>query len=256
MTKIITLANSKGGAGKSTTALALISAIEATGRSVIAADLDNQGTLAELISSNTDGKYRLPLTEKVSIEPVYFSDDDNQNAKLTAERIAELEKLSPDFLIMDTKGKASATATWAMFVADLVLCPTSGDAAEFGPVTSTFKNFSDALVASGEEEDPHERFRVMFNKNKSITPKEILLARTALKEHFKCLNGLPDLSSFNAAAFNGTTLLGLVEYSDDLATNGVGRERSRGKQDKEKFGKALSASLAMLEEIEKEIGNE
>jgi len=111
MTKIITLANSKGGAGKSTTALALISAIEATGRSVIAADLDNQGTLAELISSNTDGTYRLPLEDKVTIELVYFSDDDTQNAELTAGRVAELEKLGPDFLILDTKGKASSTAT-------------------------------------------------------------------------------------------------------------------------------------------------
>lgn len=256
MTKIITLANSKGGAGKSTTALALISAIEARGKTVIAADLDNQGTLAELVESNSEGKYRPPLADKVRIDPVYFSDDDKQNAKLTAERVAELEKQNPDYLILDTKGKASATATWAMYVADLILCPTSGDAAEYGPVVSTFKNFREALITSGDDEDPLDRFRVLFTKNRNFASKEVLAARTALQEHFKCINGLPELSSFNAAAFHGTTLLGLVEHADNLAQNGVGREKSRGKQESEKFGKALAASTALLNEIEKELVNE
>jgi len=110
--------------------------------------------------------------------------------------------------------------------------------------------------ASGDEEDPLERFRVLFTKNKSFISREVLLARTALQETFSTIMGLPDLTAFNAAAFNGTTLLGLVEHADELALNGVGRAKSRGKQDSEKFGKALAASKTLLEAIEKELKDE
>lgn len=53
--KIITIANQKGGSGKTTTALALAQAAAASGLKVLCIDLDSQANLTETLDGSTEG---------------------------------------------------------------------------------------------------------------------------------------------------------------------------------------------------------
>jgi chromosome partitioning protein len=244
----ITFANSKGGAGKSTALMAIASALEARGQSTIIADLDDQGSLSTWLTVN-DGKYPIPEKELIDIRQVYFSNNDDQNADKTYDALIEIEKESPDFLLIDTKGKAEKTNAIAMAAADRVICPTNGDSTEYDQIVFTFGNFKAALNAVAPEENPEEYFRVMFTKTGVAMGAEVHQARMALKNTFPWYYGLPQLTAFNAAHLNGTTLNGLLTKAiTELEAKG----RKTTKRDRDqvaKYQKAVNAADSFLTEI-------
>lgn len=246
--KTITFANSKGGAGKSTALMAIASALEARGHSTIIADLDDQGTLSTWLTAN-DGTYAMPAKSLLDIRQLYFSDNDNQNADKTFEALVAIENESPDFLLIDTKGKAEKTNAIAMAAADRVLCPTNGDSTEYDQIAYTFANFEASLKAVAPKENAQDYFRLMFTKTGVAMSAEVHEARTALKESFHWYYGLPLLTAFNAAHLNGATLNGLLrKANEDLAAKGDDAKK-RDRDQVAKFEKALASSDALLNEI-------
>ena len=71
MAKIITIANQKGGVGKTTTALCLGAELKAKGFKVLYIDLDKQGNTSNVLKANTSkkGSYSL-LSEKLNAKEV------------------------------------------------------------------------------------------------------------------------------------------------------------------------------------------
>ena len=157
--KIISFANSKGGAGKSTAIRAVASALEHLNRSVAIVDLDNQQSIGNWLGVNEDGVYPLPDENTFKIVPMVFSDDEDRNAEKVQ---AELSKMSDanqfDFILIDTKGASSMTNSVALGSADIVICPTNGDADEVEPIISTFNNFVEICKTVDPDEDPKDRF--------------------------------------------------------------------------------------------------
>lgn len=107
-TKIVTVANRKGGAGKSTCAAHF--AIEATkaGLEVILIDLDPQKTLEQWWEKREEKNPFLADTTPHTLD----------------EKIEIIKNKGFDLCIIDTPGDTSASATKGIQVADLILIPT------------------------------------------------------------------------------------------------------------------------------------
>lgn len=249
--KLITFANSKGGAGKSTALRAIASAIEHSGKSAILVDLDNQGSITKWFEGN-DG-LPMPDPKQIKIEQVYYSENEQVNAAKVQERLVELSNLPFDYMLIDTKGKATITNTIAMGGADLVVCPTNGDADEYDPISSTFTNYAAALVKIAPEEDPLNNFRILYTRQKQFATRERIEMKKALNTTFKSYDGLPDLGAFNATSFYGATLNGLIEDAKTRLVSEKSAERSRAKADIDKYVKALATSLTIFHAIEEDI---
>ena len=105
--QVVALLSQKGGAGKTTLALALAVAAQQTGRSTAVVDLDPQASAAKW----ADRRGERP--------PVVIS---AQAARLT-QVLAAAEDGGADLVILDTPPRADSVALAAAQVADLVLVP-------------------------------------------------------------------------------------------------------------------------------------
>ena len=247
--QIITFANSKGGTGKSTAIRAVASAFEKLGKSVVIADLDSQQTIGGWFEINTDGIYPIPSEDALRVVPMYFTMDDETNAERVQTELTKLaDSRAYDFLLIDTKGVASVTNSIAIGSADLVVCPTNGDADEFEPIVNTFKNYVEICEKVAPDEDPKDRFWVMFTKNQAMHSSEALAMRAALKEHFKIFEGLPMVSAFNSRASYGATLSGMIEGWEDQR-KGDRTRRVKATREIEKYKKALDVSVKLADDI-------
>lgn len=103
---IITIATSKGGAGKTTIAQILAGSIAARGHSVSAIDADYNHSLADWITT-----FEQPITIEREL-------DETKIIPL-AEQLSE----SHDLLVIDTAGAAMQATVFAIGCADLVLIP-------------------------------------------------------------------------------------------------------------------------------------
>lgn len=129
MTKIITVANRKGGAGKSTCAAHF--ALEAANRGlkVILMDLDPQKTLEH-------------WWEKRGEENPYFAEAAATNLE---EKIDLIKQKGFDLCIIDTPGDTSANTTIGIKVADLIIIPskpTSPDLRAIGRTIGMVKEYN------------------------------------------------------------------------------------------------------------------
>ena len=251
--RIVSFANSKGGAGKSTAIRAVASALEHMGRSVAIVDLDNQQSIGTWLDVNDDGIYPLPDKNTFKIIPMIYSDDEDRNAEQVQ---AELSKMSDandfEFILIDTKGASSMTNSVALGSADIVICPTNGDADEVDPIINTFNNFVEISKTVDPDENPKDRFWVMFTKNQAILSNENIESRLALKEHFNTLDGLPQISAFNSCSNYGATLLGMIN-GWKAQKNGDRTKRAKAGREIAKFEKALAVSVKLVEDIERAI---
>lgn len=133
MTKIITIANRKGGAGKSTCAAHF--ALEATNRGlkVILMDLDPQKTLEQ-------------WWEKREEENPYFAD---VSATSLEDKIEMIKQKGFDLCIIDTPGDTSANSTYGIKAADLIIIPskpTSPDLRSIGRTIGMVKEYKKPFI--------------------------------------------------------------------------------------------------------------
>jgi len=126
-TKILTIANRKGGAGKSTCAAHLALEAVKSGLKTILIDLDPQKTLEVWWKKREEENPFLAEVDPLKIEEV----------------ISNINKHDFDLCIIDTPGDTSINAINGMKVADLVLIPskpTSPDLTAIGRTISMAKN--------------------------------------------------------------------------------------------------------------------
>lgn len=119
--KVLTIANRKGGAGKSTCAAHFSVESTKSGYKTILIDLDPQKTL--------DTWWQKREEEEPFLTDAGFTD--------LEDKIKELEEKGFDLCIIDTPGDASIKSTSAISVSDLVLVPTKATAPDLGAIGRT-----------------------------------------------------------------------------------------------------------------------
>lgn len=119
--KVLTIANRKGGAGKSTCAAHLAVEASRAGYKTILIDLDPQKTL-----ENWWGK-------REEEEP-YLTDSSSSDLET---KISDLKTKGFDVCIIDTPGDASVTSVNAIKVGDLVLVPSKATAPDLSAIGRT-----------------------------------------------------------------------------------------------------------------------
>ena len=127
---IITIATSKGGAGKTTVAEIIAGSVVARGHSVAVIDADYNHSLADWV--RTFGHY--PITVEAEV-------DETKIIPL-AEKLADTH----DLLIIDTAGAAMQATVFAIGCADLVLIPSQLSSADVVEAAKTMQ-----LVKSAEK---------------------------------------------------------------------------------------------------------
>ena len=120
---IITMATSKGGAGKTTVAQMIIGAVHRLGYSVAVIDTDANGTLSSWLSNQN----------KMAVECRQICDD--------ASIVPAARKLERkhDLVIIDTAGARSQSTIFAIGCADLVLIPMQLSNADVVEAEKTYK---------------------------------------------------------------------------------------------------------------------
>jgi chromosome partitioning protein len=106
-TKIITIANRKGGAGKSTCAAHLSLEAVKSDKKVILIDLDPQKTLEDWWQKRED---KNPFMADVNIQKL-------------KEKISLIKKQNFDYCFIDTPGDTTSNTTEAIKIADIVIIP-------------------------------------------------------------------------------------------------------------------------------------
>lgn len=119
--KVLTVANRKGGAGKSTCAAHLALEASRAGMRVILIDMDPQKTLENWWNKREE-------------ENPYLIDVMANDLRTT---INDLEKNNLDLCIVDTPGDASLNAVVGIEVADLILIPTKPTAPDLTAIGRT-----------------------------------------------------------------------------------------------------------------------
>lgn len=95
--KVITIANQKGGVGKTTTALCLGAQLEHRGYKVLYIDLDKQANTSKVVNanSNLNGSYEL-LAEKLKASEVIQITPSNENVISASAKLSTIESLLND----------------------------------------------------------------------------------------------------------------------------------------------------------------
>ncbi|WP_161971574.1 ParA family protein [Acidipropionibacterium jensenii] len=117
---VITVANTKGGAGKSTSAVFLATAAARTGRQVRVLDADPQGTASEWAWAAEEDGTALPFT----VEPV-------NSAGLRHLHVTD------DLTIVDTPPGESSLVQAAIDLSDFVVIPTKATSADLWRTAAT-----------------------------------------------------------------------------------------------------------------------
>ncbi len=120
---IITMATSKGGAGKTTLAQLIVGAVHNFGYTVGVIDTDENGTLHSWLTDNNN----------MAIESKNITDE--------TKIVAEAKKLDRKYnmVVVDTAGVRSQATIFAMGCADLVLIPVQMSKADVVEAVKTYK---------------------------------------------------------------------------------------------------------------------
>jgi chromosome partitioning protein len=124
--RCIALVNEKGGAGKSTLAINIASALTRQGNHVVLVDADPQGTSREWAEMNPPGY------------PVGFTELDVVRLDTPA-LLRSLKSISADYIIIDTPAKADDVSATAIRLADVALLPLQPSGADMNAVAPTVK---------------------------------------------------------------------------------------------------------------------
>ena len=130
---IITMATSKGGAGKTTVAQMIVGAVHHMGYSIGVIDTDANCTLSNWLSDNS----------KMAIECLQIQDE----SKIVSEA-RKLER-KHDLVVIDTAGMRSQATVFAIGCANLVLIPVQLSNADVIEAAKTYKLVQSAGEMSG-----------------------------------------------------------------------------------------------------------
>jgi len=186
MTRIIAIANSKGGVSKSTTAINVAATAASHGKRVLVIDLDPQGSCTHLskldseslLNSSTSMMFQdnPPMPTALAISSLYgFDVIPSSNDLLTSidwiaskaageTRLARLLRKDPkineyDFVIIDTAGNRDRLTTSVLFACDSVLIPVEAS----GLVTQELINFIGALGEINELRGDFQRELIVID---------------------------------------------------------------------------------------------
>ena len=158
--KIITIANQKGGCGKSTTAAALAACLQRSGKRVLAVDADPQGSLTYLMGADPNGK---TLYDALRHRPAFLMQRTEQgeifagDKRLAAEQVKAIDLRRTlrgfvhDYIIIDTGPGLTSLLLSALYAADMVIIPTKANSGSLRGITDTL----DTLEAvKGDKKTP------------------------------------------------------------------------------------------------------
>jgi chromosome partitioning protein len=155
MAKIIVVASSKGGVGKTLVSMILLSRMGAEGLRVAALDADPNGALADWRNNVWEG--------------AAFSVEAEPDAARLAHRIPDLAAVN-DLLVVDTAGFGNQASAAAIASADAVIVPMLASRADIAEATRTVR-LAEGLARAARRDIPA---RVLRNK---------VNARTAVAQH-------------------------------------------------------------------------
>ena len=198
---VIVLCSTKGGVGKSTTALVLAQVFSAAGKATTLIDADpNQplATWAKRFSGNVPGN--LHVRGGINEETIVDAIDD--------------AAAQHPFVIVDLEGSANLTASYAISRADLVLIPMRGkqlDADQAGRVVALIERESKAFRRRID-------YRVVFSMATALLTKEQRHIRATLEQ-----KGIPILPAAlkEKAAFSAMFQIGgtIFDLTDEDVSN-------------------------------------
>lgn len=201
--KIITLASTKGGVGKSTYAVALTNAFLAIGQTVRIVDLDPQRSAhrwATEVSKQETGlsTFNVDLPEEANIVECY---------NFISEQIDD----EPDWVIIDTRGTNDPKTYAALALADLVLVPSGPVADEVRAIEITLQNYKNALEMTGDDADPKDHFRVLYQRPGQFPNADMLSFQELIRNHYGAIDGLPTMSAIKSFLGWQTTTKDLID---------------------------------------------
>lgn len=230
--KILTLASTKGGVGKSTTAALIADSLMRRGDTVCLIDFDIQRSVTNWARPVCERNERLRLIEVDTPPDATVADCYNRM----------LEKLDDetDWVIIDTKGGEDARQMAALAICDLVLSPCGAEKNEVTGVEKTLAYFKIALEATGDgDTDPKSLLRVIYQREAQFPTQQMLGYEELIHEHYGSLKGLHRSSTIKsfigddmtsdeaiaAAQANGrgiTSFIKMQEAADKLTTAIIG----------------------------------
>ncbi len=226
--KIITVANEKGGVGKSTLALHLAVALADTGHKVLAVDLDRrqQSLSRALIARGGTAKrqgVRLPLPQHLLLQQASG-----------AQLCQELARAGwdCDYVVIDVPGYDSPIARRAIAMADKLVSPVNSSFVDlelfgrFHPVTQKLTGpgcfsalVADLRAARAEAGMAPLDWLVMINRKRRETSHnqdriETALRRLAQRMDFRLGSGLHERVAYRELVLLGLTQLDLHRFPD------------------------------------------
>ena len=243
MAHIIVLGNEKGGSGKSTTAMHLMSAISRSGHKVGAIDLDlRQQSFFRYIDNReafcANKGVDLPLPQRVSLR---LSSQDSQKSAQSEEetRFAEaLQTLEAEcsFILIDCPGAHTRYAQMAHAVADTLITPMNDSLVDFdllarldpatgkvlGPSIYSEMVWSARQLRSQAGLKPVD-WVVLRNRMSSLNARNKRKVGSALEElskriGFRLIPGFSERVIFRELFLNGLTLLDLKDIGERKLT--------------------------------------
>lgn len=186
---VITVANPKGGAGKTTTLMVLATTLAAQGASVIVIDCDPRKWSVKWRSGN-------------SKNPVLVDGDVDQNN--IVKKIDAYRK-EYQFVFVDMEGVASVLVSRAMSRANLVLIPLQASPMDAGAA-------AESISLIGAEEEAIERpipHRVIFTRTSEAIP-------TRLQKEIIAQMDLGEVARFNTQLNDRAAYKSMFMYNLDL----------------------------------------
>ena len=181
---VLTIANSKGGPGKTTVAMLLAGCLAADGLKVVALDADPAAALARWAQKTYEG-------------PPFATFAEIEEAKLA--HLIAAENQAADLVLVDTAGFGNRAAAVAMTSADAVLIPTLSGEADITEAEKTVR-LVEGLASAARRDIPA---RVLLNRVKRTQ-----LARHAAREIERAAlpmvtATLSDLVAYGEMTFSG-----------------------------------------------------
>lgn len=229
--RIVCLASTKGGVGKSTSAAALADTFLRAGKTVRTFDLDPQRSISRWADA--------VAKENENLSSHILSLPDGANIVECYNELDRLVEDEPDWVIIDTKGSNDPKNLAALAIADLVIVPSGPIDDEARGIEMTLRNYKEALIALDDESDPKDHFRVAYRPPGQFPSADMRALKELIFEHYGAFEGLP---------FSNTTaqFLGWRTTTEDLISEMKAEKKST--EPFKKLQQRFSELAATLEE--------